>query len=280
MAKHIVCLSFDHDNMSPYVARGMGPTQLSHGDFGVVAVPRILALLRKYDIRSTWFTPGHTIETYPDCVGAVFAAGHEIAHHSWGHVTPVALSREEEEADLLRGNEAIRRLTGQFARGYRSPSWELSANTVPLLLKHDFAYDSSMMGNDYTPYRVRNGDVITRDKPAIRGAESPLIEMPISWALNDFSAFDYMRLPNAIQAGLMNGRLVLENWFDDFAYMAETLDWGILTYTFHPHVIGRGHRLMVLERLILQLVERGAVFMTMEDAVTEYRDHIVADTKR
>ena len=47
-------------------------------------------------------------------------------------------------------------------------------------------------------------------------------------------------------------------------------DFGILTYTFHPHVIGRGHRMMMLERLIQKLMEDGAVFMTMEAAMQEW----------
>jgi peptidoglycan-N-acetylglucosamine deacetylase len=271
MGRFLVCLSFDHDNMSAYVARGMtSPTQLSHGDFGVVAVPRILALLKKYAIRSTWFTPGHTIESYADCVHAVHEAGHEIAHHSWAHVNPTTQSREQEEADLLRGNEAIRQLTGNPARGYRSPSWELSANTLDLLRQHGFLYDSSMMANDYSPYRVRQGDKVELGKPTVRGTPTQLVEMPISWALNDFPVFDYMRLPHAIQAGLMNGRAVLENWINDFLYMRETMEWGVLTYTFHPHVIGRGHRMMVLEELIVTLVGHGAEFVTMEAAAVEF----------
>ena len=53
--------------------------------------------------------------------------------------------------------------------------------------------------------------------------------------------------------------------------MAEHYDWGVLTYTFHPHVIGRGHRLMMLERLIGKLAARGAMFVTMEEAVAQYR---------
>jgi peptidoglycan/xylan/chitin deacetylase (PgdA/CDA1 family) len=44
----------------------------------------------------------------------------------------------------------------------------------------------------------------------------------------------------------------------------------VLTYTCHPYVIGRGHRMMMLERLILALKERGAVFLTMEEAVAEF----------
>ena len=64
---------------------------------------------------------------------------------------------------------------------------------------------------------------------------------------------------------------VLENFVDDFAYMTEVCpDFGILTYTFHPHVIGRGHRMMMLERLIQRLSAGGAVFMTMESALAEW----------
>ena len=47
-------------------------------------------------------------------------------------------------------------------------------------------------------------------------------------------------------------------------------EFGILTYTFHPHVIGRGHRMMMLERLIKQLQAGGAVFMSMESAMKEW----------
>ena len=69
----------------------------------------------------------------------------------------------------------------------------------------------------------------------------------------------------------MNAGLVGENWFGDFRYMAEHYDWGVLTYTFHPHVIGRGHRLIMLEGLIEKLAGAGARFVTMEQAVDEYR---------
>lgn len=44
----------------------------------------------------------------------------------------------------------------------------------------------------------------------------------------------------------------------------------MLTYTFHPFVIGRGHRMLILEELITRLLEMGAVFLAMEDAVGEW----------
>ena len=160
MRRHIVCLTFDFDTMSGFIARGLTtPTPLSRGEFGARASARILDFLASRGIRSTWFVPGFTVESFSRECEAVVKAGHEIAHHGWTHVPPADHSREAEEADLVRANAAILRLTGQKARGYRSPSWDLSAHTIGLLVAHGFLYDSSMMGADYWPYRARCGDV-------------------------------------------------------------------------------------------------------------------------
>jgi peptidoglycan/xylan/chitin deacetylase (PgdA/CDA1 family) len=271
MARHIVCLTFDFDAISGFIARGMTtPTPISRGEFGVVASERILALLQRYEIPTTWFIPGHTIETYRAACERVVAAGHEIGHHGWTHVPPANLSREQEEAGLIRANEQIKRLTGRTARGYRSPSWDLSPNTIELLLKHDFLYESSMMGHDYLPYRARKGDVIELEKPAQFGRETTLVEMPISWTLDDYPHFEFVRTNTTILGGLKPASGVLENWYDDFDYMTRIMDWGVITYTCHPFVIGRGHRMLMLERLIDKLRARNAVFLTMEEAVREW----------
>jgi peptidoglycan/xylan/chitin deacetylase (PgdA/CDA1 family) len=271
MPRHIACLTFDFDAISGFIARGMTtPTPISRGEFGVVASARILELLRRYEIQATWFIPGHTLETYPEACRAVFEAGHEIAHHGWTHVPPASLAREREEAELIRANEQIARLTGRKARGYRSPAWDLSPHTVELLLKHDFLYDSSMMGHDYLPYRARQGDVIELEKPATFGAQTALVEMPVSWSLDDYPHFEFVRTGSAILGGLKPASGVLENWYDDFDYMTRMLEWGTITYTCHPFVIGRGHRMLMLERLIEKLSAREAVFLTLEVAAREW----------
>ncbi|HSN39705.1 MAG TPA: polysaccharide deacetylase [Burkholderiales bacterium] len=247
------------------------PTPVSRGEFGPnVAVSRILALLAKYGVPTSWYIPGHTLETYPEPCRQVCDAGHEIGHHGWTHRPPASLTRGQEEEELARANEQIKKLTGRHARGYRSPSWDLSPHSVDLLLKHGFVYDSSMMGDDYTPYRVRQGDVIDLEKPAVFGKETRLIEMPVSWTLDDYPHFEFIRTPTWILQGLMNANNVLSNWTDDFMYLRDNLEWGVITYTFHPFVIGRGHRMMALEKLIRTLGDSGAVFMRLEDAVAEY----------
>ncbi len=271
MAQLRVCIGFDFDAISGFIARGLtSPTPISRGEFGPVAVPRILSLLAKYHVPSTWFVPGHTLETYPDECRKVFDAGHEIGHHGYTHMPPNDMSREEEEEGLVRGNEQIRKLTGRNAVGYRSPSWDLSPNSVELLLEHGFVYDSSMMGNDYMPYRVRQGDVIELQKPARYGPASRLIELPVSWTLDDYPHFEFLRTKATILPGLQNANGVLDNWIGDFVYMQQHVEWGVLSYTFHPFVIGRGHRMLVLEKLLKTLADGGAQFCTLEDAARAY----------
>jgi peptidoglycan/xylan/chitin deacetylase (PgdA/CDA1 family) len=271
MPKHLVCIGFDFDAISGFISRGLtSPTPVSRGEFGPVAVPRILALLKKYEAPTSWFIPGHTLETYPDQCKLVFDAGHEIAHHGWTHVPPNDLSREKEEEGLVRGNEQIRKLSGQNARGYRSPSRDLSPHSVELLLKHGFHYESSMMGNDYMPYRVRQGDVIELERPAQWGKATPLIELPVSWTLDDYPHFEFVRTKTSVLPGLMNANAVLDNWLGEFDYFRQACNWGVLSYTFHPLTIGRGHRMLVLEKLLSHLKEGGAEFVTMESAAKAY----------
>ncbi len=241
-----------------------------------MSAPRLLKMLGARGLPTTWFVPGHTAETFPDAVASVARAGHEIGHHGWKHVPPATLSREEEENELVRGIAAIERTCGERPTGYRSPSWDLSPHSIELMLKHGFTYDSSMMGDDYTPYFARQGDIIELEKPAVFGKPSNLLEMPISWSTDDAPHFEFMRYPNAIRPGNMNADQVLGNWIADFDYMQRELDWGVLTYTCHPFIIGRGHRILMLEKLVDALLARGAVFVRMDAAAAEYRARVAA----
>lgn len=275
MSRHIVCLTFDFDTMSGFIARGMTtPTPLSRGEFGVVAARRILKFLASIGIRTTWFIPGFTIETYPAECQAIVEAGHEIANHGWSHLPPATCTREEEEADLKRANEAIEGISGCRARGYRSPSWDLSSNTIDLLLAHGFLYDSSLMGDDYIPYRPRRNDVCELGQPFRFGAETSLIELPISWTLDDYPHFEFVRTQTSILPGLQPPRDVMRNWVDEFTYMTRTVEWGILTYTCHPFVIGRGYRMLAFEKFVQELARQGAQFLTMEEAAAEAQSYL------
>jgi peptidoglycan-N-acetylglucosamine deacetylase len=269
--RHIACLTFDFDVWSGFTARGMtSPTPVSRGEFGLVGARRILGLLERHGIRATWFIPGVILDTYPDNTGEVAAKGHEIGHHGYSHLVPASMPPEREEAEMVRAIDSIRRVAGRPPRGYRSPAWDLSPVTVDLLIKHGFDYESSLMGDDYTPYCARRGDTPTVDEPFGFGETTRLVEMPISWSLDDYPHFEFVRTADTVLPGLSSAGGVLENWLDDFRYMVENYEWGVLTYTCHPFVIGRGHRMIMLEKLIHGIRELGGELMAMEDALDAF----------
>jgi len=249
-----VCLTFDFDAISIWIGPNRSsnsPSAISRGEFGAIGVERILKLLDRKGIKATFFTPGHTAETYPDSVKAIVAGGHEIGHHGYLHENPCALgTREREELVLLRGLEALDKTAGVRPTGYRSPAWDNSPHTIELLLEHGFQYESSLMATDFTPYFCRVGDVIQLDGPYLFGAPSNLVEMPVNWLLDDYPHFEFMSWENKINPGLSAGSKVEEIWKEEFDFMHAETPTGVMTLTMHPQIIGRGHRMLMLERLI------------------------------
>jgi peptidoglycan-N-acetylglucosamine deacetylase len=268
-----VCLTFDFDAISLWIGpfAATSPSMISRGEFGAIGVERILQLLQDKAINATFFVPGHTAETYPNQTRAIATAGHEIGHHGYLHENPCPLSREEENRVLLRGLEALDKIAGVRPIGYRSPSWDNSSHTVELLIEHGFTYESSLMGNDFTPYWCRTGDRIQPDGPYLFGPTVDLVEVPVSWLLDDFPHFEYLRMENRVYPGLSAPSKVEEIWRAEFDYMVREIPSGVFTLTMHPQVIGRGHRLLMLERLIDYFASCGARFTTLETAAEEFR---------
>ena len=263
MTRLTVCLSFDFDAMSPWVRRTNNPSAISRGEFGAVAVPRILDLLHEYDARATFFTPGHTALAYPALMERIVGSGHEVAHHGWVHENPEELSRDEEERVLVRGIEVLTDVCGTRPVGWRSPAWAMSPNSVELLLAHGFAYDSSLMGHDSSPYRVRLGDRWGPDEPYTFGSPCALVELPVYWGLDDFPQFEFV--PGRWGGGA-SPSAVFEIWRGDLDYAYERSPGGVVTLTMHPQSIGRGHRMLMLERLLAHLRAKGDVaFARMDD---------------
>jgi peptidoglycan/xylan/chitin deacetylase (PgdA/CDA1 family) len=274
MAKSIsVCLSFDFDAMSAWIGSfgATSPSVISRGEFGKVGTLRLLELLGRYRLPSTWFIPGHTVDTFPELVEKVAAAGHEVGHHGYCHENPATLPLEEERGVLEKGIESIRRVIGKSPQGYRSPAWDTSPFTLNLLLEYGFFYDSSMMANDFTPYYCRMGDKITKDGPYGFGKEVELVELPVTWGLDDFPPFEFVIRSNP---GLSSPSQVYEIWSGDFDYLYQRLGEGVYTLTMHPQVIGRGHRLLMLEKLIEYIRgHSGIKFRTMGEVAAEWKQN-------
>lgn len=269
MAAGTVCLTFDFDAVSLWLARGItAPGPVSRGEFAAVAVPRVLDFLAARDLRATWFIPGHTVETYPDLCREVVAAGHEVGLHGYAH--ELTVPDEETEREILARSRAVMEdVMGQTPRGYRAPGGHLSASMLELLLASGIRYDSSLQGHDYQPYWCRIGDEIPPDGPMRFGREIPLVELPISWTLDDWAHFEFVR--EAQVQGLRSAGAVLENWLADVRYMVRDFDDGVITFTLHPEVMGRGHRLLLLEKLTDTALGDGLAFATLAEVAEQFR---------
>ena len=55
-------------------------------------------MFEKYNIKTTWFIPGHSLETFPEECRMIADAGHEIGLHGYSHENPVAMTLEQQTA--------------------------------------------------------------------------------------------------------------------------------------------------------------------------------------
>ena len=139
------------------------PDDISRGLFaGEVGTPRLLKLFRKFALTTTWFIPGHSIETFRPEVQMIVDDGHEIGLHGYSHENPIAMTREQEEAVLNRCIDLITEVAGKRPTGYVAPWWEFSPVTAELLLSNGVKYDHSLMHRDFECYYVRVGDRWTK----------------------------------------------------------------------------------------------------------------------
>jgi peptidoglycan-N-acetylglucosamine deacetylase len=263
-----ICLTFDVDTISIW-AGAADATAFSRGEFGVVGTRRILRLLAERGIHGTFFVPGLTARTYPELMTEIVAAGHEIGHHGDFHESPARLDRDAEREVLAAGTATLERIAGVTPVGWRSPAWFVSPHSVELLLEAGFSYDSSLMGHDVQPYWCRTGDSWGRGQEVAFGDPCDLVELPIAWHLDDFPWFEYI----PPKGGNMTApSTVLEVWRGDFDFAHHREPGGTLTYTMHPQVIGRGHRMLMLEAFIDHVQAQDNVrFMPLDQVATEWR---------
>jgi peptidoglycan/xylan/chitin deacetylase (PgdA/CDA1 family) len=251
MSRGTVCLTFDFDAISLWMARGLAtPGPVSRGEFGAYAIPRILELLRRHEVPATFFVPGHTIETYPGPCAAIVEAGHEIALHGYAHEPVSTLDREAEFAVNRRSSALIEQLTGAPPAGHRTPSFDFTEHTVDILTELGVEYDSSLMGTDHEPYLARSGDECPADGAFRFGSPSSVVELPVSWTLDDYPHLEFLRTPGYVMPGLQDAHAMFSRFLADVRYMAEHADDGVTTVTLHPQAVGRGARMLALEEFI------------------------------
>jgi peptidoglycan/xylan/chitin deacetylase (PgdA/CDA1 family) len=259
--KAAASFSFDIDAESAILFASPGSEHrfgvMSHQAYGpLTGVPRLLNILERQQVRSTFFIPGYTALRYPGVVLDIKAAGHEIAHHGFMHEALEGVSLEDEIRFMDRGLDALEKVAGVRPVGYRAPMWEPSYSTMEILLDRGFLYDSNMMDADH-PYEL-----------AVAGGRS-IVELPIQWALDDWE--QYCFLPDISGVGLIESPTkAIEMWNLEFEALRD--EGGLFVLTNHPFLSGRPSRAKALEGFIESVVSDSSVWVTaMEDIATHVR---------
>ncbi len=285
MAKEIFCsFGVDVDAVAGWLGSYGGedsPDDISRGLFaGEVGSLRLIKLFERFGIRTTWFIPGHSIETFPDQMRAVVEAGHEVGIHGYSHENPIEMTPDQEEAVFDKCIDLVTKLSGKRPTGYVAPWWEFSPVSNELLLKKGIKYDHSLMHRDFEPYYVRVGDAWTKIdyakqpqdwmKPLVRGQETDLIEIPASWHLDDLPPMMFIKkAPNS--HGFVNPRDIEQLWRDQFDWVYREYDYAVFPITIHPDISGRPQVLMMLERLYSHMIRHpGVRFVTMDEIADDF----------
>jgi peptidoglycan/xylan/chitin deacetylase (PgdA/CDA1 family) len=225
----------------------------------LVAVPRLVKLFRRLEMRQTFFFPGWCIEKYPAAVDMLLNAGHEIALHGYLHERPNEVSADDELYWLQRAIEAFELRVGHRPIGWRAPSFAFSKHSLGYLIGEKFAYDSSLMG-DEIPYRLHH-------------KSGSLLELPVDWTLDDWPHYMHNRdfrfmMPISSPARAME---VFRAEFD-----SAWLHGALWISVWHPFVSARLSRLDAIVDLIAYMRNKGGVWFAPLADIAGHVEAVIA----
>lgn len=246
-------INFDVDAESLWLVMAKGkdrPALISQGLYGLNhGVPRILELLRDVGVKGTFFVPGLVAENHAALVPEIAAAGHEIASHCYTHMPLSALEPQREWDDLRRSKDVLEAQLGAPVTGFGAPVCDVSGRTVDFLIRLGFAYDRSFLDADW-PY-------------AFRSSEGSLVELPISWVMDDFTFFGHNLMP-PMGWGIAAPAHAAAIWKGEMESFLHGGGFGCLVL--HPEVVGRRTRMSALRDVLTELAAQARFWTCAEVA--------------
>ena len=224
----------------PYLSGWRGVTE---------GLPRLLDLLETEHVPATFFVTGQTAESFPDAVGDLVAAGHELGCHGHSHARFGAMDRPQAESELAQASAVLREFGPTTA--FRAPNLDLPDAFLPLLVDAGFGVDSSE-GYHRLDHRTRWA---TRTQPETGG----LLRLPAS------TTSSVLRLPPALRdpwlARLERPVVLFFHPWELVDLRKERLRWDCRA--------GTGPRALAAVREVIHLFRgRGARFGTVADWAT------------
>jgi peptidoglycan/xylan/chitin deacetylase (PgdA/CDA1 family) len=153
-------------------------------------------------------------------------------------------------------------------RGYSSPAGEYSPRTVEIMRKHGLEFGADGFDDD-VPYYLY-----------VDGQPTGLVQIPLSWTLDDAPLYWFNLLPPLFYGGpYAEPSRVYEIWTTEFDALYE--EGCCYHLCMHPFLSGRGARVKTLERVIQHILLRpDARFCTLAELNDMYRAVVPPDRGR
>lgn len=220
--------------------------------YGIKAgAPRVVKLLKRYDIMASWTVAAMALENHPEIAAAIVELGHEPVSHGWRWVHQFKMDEAAEREFIAKAVESIEKTTGTRPYGWLS-RYLHTDNTRRLLSEAGFEYHM----DDYS------GDIPYWDRDTVPG--KPMVIMPYQIDTNDMKMWtDPAMTPN--------------QWLD---YAVRCFDQlyaegaeghpKMMSLGLHLRIIGRPGRIWALEEFFRHVRSKNDVWVTTRRAIAQH----------
>jgi len=220
--------------------------------YGIKAgAPRVIKLLKAYDIMASWTVAAQSLENHPELASAIVELGHEPVSHGWRWIHQFRFDEAQEREFIRRAVSSIEQTCGVRPYGWLS-RYMLTENTRRLLIEEGFSYHM----DDYS------GDVPFWDRETVPG--KPLVILPYQLDNNDMKMWT-------------DPALTPEQWL---AYAVRNFDQvyregaegnpKMMSLGLHLRIIGRPGRIWALEEFFRHVRRHDGVWVTTRKAIADH----------
>ncbi len=233
----------------------------SIGLYGIVkGAYRILDIMEKYKLKSTWFIPAENVDRYPDLIKDIMSCGHEIANHGLDHSDFYGNTVEEQLNNINQSQNIFQRVIGKPAVGFRFtgsllPETEqiISEDNNTLYFSHDTAVDKI-------------------DFHTVNGNRTSVVKIPCPLELDDYIQLVYSSYPQVLvgQPRIAPYEDVLSNFIREFE---GAIRYGnAICSAFHPQVSGSPGKAEIIQRLCEYITSTNDIWCTScEEIATHWK---------
>lgn len=122
-------------------------------------IPQMLSVLKKHNVKATFFLEGRWAKNNPELAKMITGAGHEVGNHSYTHPNMQNLSSSLTRKEIQETNDVIKAVTGVSSRLFAPPSGAFRDETVSIA--DELGMDTIMWSVDTIDWQKPTPSVLT-----------------------------------------------------------------------------------------------------------------------